>query len=158
GEAEVVLGIGANVSREADADTVAAGVEWAAAGLEVVQSHFEDWELTPAEAVADAGLHAALAIGRGTQVDAATVHALTTASCDLVCDGVPVASGRGTDVLGGPLDALCWLLPALPDGLQAGEVVTTGTLTPAFPVEPGQHWQHRLSASIALEPVELVFH
>ena len=156
-EPEVVFGIGAQVSTEADADTVAAAVEWTAAGLEVVQCHFEDWELTPAEAVADAGLHAALAIGARTEIDAAAVKGLATASCDLICDGVLVASGCGTDVLGGPLDALCWLVRALPDGLQAGEVVTTGTLTQAFPVETGQRWQHRLTAGIALEPVELAF-
>jgi len=154
-EPEVVFGIGASISNEADAEEVAAAVEWAAAGLEVVQCHFENWELTPAEAVADGGLHAALAVGRRTELDAAAVRGLATASCELVCDGAVVARGHGTDVLGGPLDALCWLVRALPDGLQAGQIVTTGTLTQAFPVERGQHWQHRLSAAIAFEPVEL---
>ena len=43
----------------------------------------------------------------------------------------------------------------LPGGLCAGEIVTTGTLTPAVPVEPGQCWEHRISALIALEPVML---
>ena len=156
-EPEVVLGIGADVSMEADPDDIAAAVAWVAAGLEVVQCHFEDWEMTPAEAVADAGLHAALAIGRRTEVDAATVRRLAAASCELVCDGVVVAAGHGAVVLGGPLDALRWLVRGLPDGLQAGEVVTTGTLTEAFPVEPGQRWQHRLAAAIPVEPVELEF-
>ena len=66
-----------------------------------------------------------------------------------------VATGRGSDVLGGPLDALHWLLLGLPGGLRAGEIVTTGTLTQALPVEPGQRWRHRLTAPIALGPVEL---
>jgi 2-keto-4-pentenoate hydratase len=74
-----------------------------------------------------------------------------------VSDGVLVASGSGADVLGGPFNALRWLVRALPDGLQAGEVVTTGTLTQAFPVESGQRWRHRLTATTALEPVELEF-
>src|SRR5262245_41519460 len=39
-EPEVVLGIGADVSQEADVDTIAAAVEWAAAGVEVVECHF----------------------------------------------------------------------------------------------------------------------
>jgi hypothetical protein len=33
--------------------------------------------------------------------------------------------------------------------------VTTGTLTQAFPVESRQRWRHRITAAIALEPVEL---
>jgi len=36
-----------------------------------------------------------------------------------------------------------------------GEVVTTGTLTPAMPIEPGQRWEHRLSAAITIQPVAL---
>jgi len=156
-EPEVVLGVEADLSKEADAETIAASIEWVAAGLEVVQCHFDDWRMTPAEAVADAGLHAALAIGRRTKVDDAEVRRLSTATCSLVCDGDLVATGRGTDVLGGPFDALRWLVEALPDGLKAGEVVSTGTLTQAFPIKPGQRWQHRLTAAVALEPVELEF-
>jgi hypothetical protein len=49
------------------------------------------------------------------------------------------------------------LLRGLPNGLRAGEVGTTGTLTRAFPVAAGQQWKHRLAAAIALEPVELAF-
>jgi 2-oxo-3-hexenedioate decarboxylase len=93
-EPEVVLGIGEDLSKEAEAETIAAAVEWAAAGLEVVQCHFDAWEMTPAEAVADAGLHAALAIGPRVEVDAATVRGLAAASCELVCDGMVVATGR----------------------------------------------------------------
>ena len=100
--------------------------------------------MTPAEAVADAGVHAALAIGPPTAVTADDVQNLAVATCQLLLD-----------VLGGPLDALHWLLKGLPNGLRAGEIVTTGTLTHALPLQPGQRWEHRLSASIALEPVQL---
>ena len=156
-EPEVVLGVGDDLPQDADAETIAGAVEWAAAGLEVVQCHFDGWEMTPAEAVADAGLHAALAIGPPTEVEAAAVRDLATASCDLSCDGVIVARGCGGDVLGGPLDALRWLIRALPEGLRAGEIVSTGTLTEAIPVESGQRWQHHLTSAIAFEPVELEF-
>jgi 2-oxo-3-hexenedioate decarboxylase len=139
----------------ADPDVIAAAVEWVAAGLEVVQCHFEHWEMTPAEAVADAGVHAALAIGQRTRVNADVVWSLGAATCQLLLDGVLSATGSGVDVLGGPLDALHWLLKGLPDGLRAGEIVTTGTLTQAMPLQPGQRWEHRPSASIELEPVQL---
>jgi 2-keto-4-pentenoate hydratase len=154
-EPEVVFGVGADIAQDAGLDTIAAAIEWAAAGLEVVQCHFDGWEMTPAEAVADAGVHAALAIGRRSKVDAIAVRNLATASCELRRDGAPVATGHGENVLGGPLHALHWLVRGLPEGLRAGEIVTTGTLTPALPIESGQRWQHRLTAAVPLEPVEL---
>jgi 2-oxo-3-hexenedioate decarboxylase len=154
-EPEIVVGFGADVPPMADLEVIAAAVEWVAAGLEVVHCHFERWEMTPAEAVADAGVHAALAIGPRREVDAEAVQSLGAATCQLLRDGVLTATGNGADVLGGPLDALQWLLQGLPNGLRAGEIVTTGTLTQAMPLEPGQRWEHRLSASIALESVQL---
>jgi len=154
-EPEIVVGLGADLPRNASTDTIAAAIDWVAAGLEVVRCHFANWEMTPAEAVADAGVHAALVVGRPTRVDPAAARGLAGANCELFRDGILVATGCGADVLGGPVDALGWLLRELPDGLRAGEMVTTGTLTPAAPVEPGQCWEHRVSTLIALEPVIL---
>jgi 2-keto-4-pentenoate hydratase len=154
-EPEIVVGFGADVPQMSGADVIAAAIEWVAAGLEVVQCHFDRWEMTPAEAVADAGVHAALAIGPRTAVKAGAVRSLAAATCQLLRDGDLMATGSGADVLGGPLDAVHWLLKELPEGLRAGEIVTTGTLTPAMPLHTGQRWEHRLGASIALEPVQL---
>jgi 2-keto-4-pentenoate hydratase len=154
-EPEIVVGFAADVPPMSDPDVIAAAVEWVAAGLEVVHCHFEHWEMTPAEALADAGVHAALAIGPHTSVNADSVRSLAAATCQLLLDGVLAATGSGAAVLGGPLDALHWLLKGLPGGLRAGEIVTTGTLTRAIPIQPGQQWKHRLNASIAQDPVRL---
>jgi 2-oxo-3-hexenedioate decarboxylase len=49
-------------------------------------------------------------------------------------------------VLGGPLTALAFLVdllkkqPAAPP-LRAGEIISTGTLTDAHPVAPGETWR-----------------
>jgi len=154
-EPEIVVGFRADVPQMSDPDVIAAAVEWVAAGLEVVQCHFERWTMTPAEAVADAGVHAGLAIGPPKEVDADAVRTLAAATCHLLLDGVVTATGSGAVVLGGPLNALHWLLMGLPGGVRAGEIVTTGTLTQAMPLQPGQQWEHRLSASIGLESVHL---
>ena len=154
-EPEIVVGFRTAVPEGSGVDTIAGAIGWVAAGLEVVQCHFTDWELTPAEAVADAGLHAALAIGPKAAVDSAAVRGLASATCELLRDGVQVATGFGGDVLGGPLDALQWLLSRLPGGVLEGEVVTTGTLTMALPIRRGEQWEHRLAASIPIEPVTL---
>jgi 2-keto-4-pentenoate hydratase len=154
-EPEIVVGFKADVPQRADPGAIATAVEWVAAGLEVVQCHFEGWEMTPAEAVADAGVHAALAIGPRSEVDSEAVRSLATATGQLMCDCALAATGRGADVLGSPVDALHWLLKGLPVGVRAGEIVTTGTLTAAMPIESDQRWQHLLLSTIAIEPLEL---
>jgi 2-oxo-3-hexenedioate decarboxylase len=69
--------------------------------------------------------------------------------------------GRSAAVLGGPLSALRHLVGLLardPDNppLAAGEIVTTGTLTRAMPVKPGETWSTALDG-IALEGIRLRF-
>jgi 2-oxo-3-hexenedioate decarboxylase len=58
--------------------------------------------------------------------------------------------GTGANVLGSPLAALAYLVDLLArqpqaPGLAAGEVVTTGVITDAHPVAPGERWHTRLS-------------
>jgi 2-oxo-3-hexenedioate decarboxylase len=65
-------------------------------------------------------------------------------------DGTKIETGRGSNVLGGPLSALRHLLEMLASDphnppLSAGEIISTGTLTRAYPVEPGQTWTTHIS-------------
>ena len=58
--------------------------------------------------------------------------------------------GKGSLVLDSPLQALhLWLQAMSVQSPQwqvgAGDIVTTGTLTDAWPIAAGQHWQTRLS-------------
>jgi 2-oxo-3-hexenedioate decarboxylase len=57
-----------------------------------------------------------------------------------------VDSGRGSNVLGSPLAAIAHLVSVLAAQprhapLAAGEIVTTGTVTAAHSVRPGEIWQ-----------------
>ena len=57
-----------------------------------------------------------------------------------------MALGHARDVLGGPLTALRHLVELLANDdagppLAAGEIVTTGTLTRAFPIAAGEIWR-----------------
>ena len=68
----------------------------------------------------------------------------------LSCDGREVEEGRADIVLDGPLHALrLWVdaMAAQPERwpIAAGDIVTTGTITDAAPLVPGQRWQTRLS-------------
>jgi 2-keto-4-pentenoate hydratase len=80
---------------------------------------------------------------------------LSTFGIDLQRDGVVVDQDRASNVLGGPLSALKHLVDVLAGDpvnppLAAGEIVTTGTLTRAFPVAPDQTWSTELTG-LALE-------
>jgi len=67
----------------------------------------------------------------------------------LSCDGELREQGQGANALGSPLRAVAHLIDVLakqPQALplQAGELVTTGTLTAALPIKAGQRWSTNL--------------
>jgi 2-keto-4-pentenoate hydratase len=130
-EPEIVLAVGAD-ARTPDELVV----EWAALGVEIVASHHPGWRLTPGEAVADFGMHALLVVGPA--LDPADVRDLVVT---LTAPDGSTTTGRGIDVLGGPVEALAALLD-LPGAspLRAGEVVTTGSLVAPPWIAAGQRW------------------
>lgn len=146
-EPELVLGLQADVAPGADDAELASTIAWAAVGVELVHCHYRDWQMTPPDAIADRGLHAALRIGRHVEISAESLNDLSTVFVELSCDGSAVAQGVGSNALGGPFEALRWLvrLPGVPT-LRAGWAITTGTLTPALPATAGQTWSVRGSA------------
>ena len=131
-------------------------IESVAHGFEIVQSHYSGWRFTAADTVAAFGLHGALLLGPEEPITPANADdwraALAAFDISLLRDGVVVDAGRATNVLGGgPLAALRHLVgvlaadPASPP-LAAGEIVTTGTLTRALPIAPGETWSTALAA------------
>jgi 2-keto-4-pentenoate hydratase len=164
-EPEAVFGMRATPPAHASLDELLACVEWVAPGFEVVQSHQPGWKFAAADTVADGALHARLLVGRRTPLpavpDAASFDARLAASAVTLCRGSDVVDrGVGANVLDGPLRALDYFLrelrsfPGAPD-LQAGDVVTTGTWTDAWPVQPGERWVAQFEAP--LSPLAVVF-
>lgn len=148
-EPEIVLHFGAAPRAGASLEEIADAIDWVAHGLEIVQSHFPGWKFTAPDTVVDGGLHATLLVGPPqplAQLGGDIVAALASFSLDLARDGRHVESGRGSNVLGSPLAAIVHLLSVLARQpgyapLQAGEIVTTGTITTAHSVQPGQVWR-----------------
>jgi len=129
-------------------------IEWVAHGFEIVDTHFADWRFAAADTVADFALHGRLFVGPGVPVarfDRSRVAAeLAAVEVALACDGRDVETGRADIVLDGPLHALrLWVdaMAAQPVRwpIVAGHIVTTGTITDAAPLHPGERWQTRLS-------------
>jgi 2-oxo-3-hexenedioate decarboxylase len=133
-------------------------------GFELVQSIFPHWEFSAPDAVAAFGVHGALLLGPWQPVaghDAAWDQTLSTFRIDLQRDGVVVDQGRASNVLGGPLSALRHLVEVLASdpghpSLAAGEIITTGTLTGALPVLPGESWTTGLTG-VALDGIAVRF-
>ena len=165
-EPEAVFGLAATPPAGASLDDLLACLEWVAPGFEIVQSHQPGWKFTAADTVADGGLHGRLLIG--PRIPAAAVaqdalafeQRLAAARVTLIRGTEPMEQGVGANVLDGPLHALGYFSQALRDcpgapRLQAGDVVTTGTWTDAWPVAPGQLWTAQFEAP--LSPLEIRF-
>ena len=151
-EPEIVFRVHA-APASAELGDVAAAIDWAAHGFEIVQSPFADWRFTAAESFAAQSLHGALLVGPrvpiGQLADSREqlVGLLSRFSIELSEGGEVVASGRGSDVLDSPLHALAHLVRQLGSrglALSPGDIITTGALTDAQPLDSGQQWHTRL--------------
>jgi 2-oxo-3-hexenedioate decarboxylase len=127
-------------------------LEWAAHGFEIVHTHFDGWRVTAPDTVADFALHGRLFVGpRCALRDWPTAgEDLAALRVQLSCDGKPLDEGVGTIVLDGPLNALRLWIDAMATHtpqwtIEAQDIVTTGTITDAWPLQAGQTWTTRLS-------------
>lgn len=164
-EPEVVFKLKSPVPIAADALQALACVEWIAPGFEIVQSHFPGWKFTAADCTAAFGLHGALVVGTPLRVTdgnrAALAAALPTFTLTLRREAAVIDTGVGANVLDSPALALVHLASVLAQQpqfppLAAGELITTGTVTDAWPVAAGETWSSDYGA-LGLPGVELTF-
>jgi 2-oxo-3-hexenedioate decarboxylase len=163
-EPEIIFGLAMAPEPGMDERALLGCIDWVAHGFELVQSIFPQWEFTLPDTVAAYGLHGMLLVGpRHTLVEHGGdwLGNLSTFGIDLTRDGTVIDQGRAANVLGGPLSALRHLVEVLASDpvnppLAAGEIVTTGTLTRAFPVAQGETWTTELSG-IALDGIAIRF-
>jgi 2-oxo-3-hexenedioate decarboxylase len=151
-EPEVVFGFATAPAAGMSLDELQACLAWVAHGLEIVHTHFADWRFTLADTVADFALHGWMRVGPRVPVQGWSTLAadLAAMQVELSCDGVVKDRGIGSVVLDGPLHALKQWIDAMAVTTPAwrvadGEFVTTGTITDAWPLQPGQCWQTWLS-------------
>jgi 2-oxo-3-hexenedioate decarboxylase len=163
-EPEVVFGMARAPEPGMDVATLIECIEWVAHGFEIVQSIFPAWKFSPADTVVANGLHGALFVGPRIAFGAdraSWIRALESFEIDLRCNGAIADRGHARNVLDGPLHALKHLVAMLADDphnppLAAGEIVTTGTLTRALPVKPGETWSTTLNG-VALAGATITF-
>jgi len=147
-ETEVVFGLRSGLPATDEPRTVLEHTEWIAAGFEIVQCHFDGWRFAAADCTAAFGLHGALVVGTPRVLTdegrERLVGDLTRAEVTLRRGEVIVDTGISSVVLDSPASALAHLSRCLDAQgvahLVAGDVITTGTITDAWPVTPGETW------------------
>ena len=166
-EPEIVFRLRAAPSAGMNEDDLAQCIDWVAHGFEIVHSVFPGWRFKGADTIAAFGMHGVLIVGNPRYVRTIAginrdlVRDLKSFHVSLLCDGALRDSGTGTNVLGSPLLALGHLagvlarLPHHPP-LAAGEIITTGTLTAALDIKPGQTW-HTAFTGIDLPGLRVTF-
>lgn len=126
-------------------------IDWVAHSIEIVQSRFAGWKFKLADCTAANGLHGRLVVGSPVSLRELPqlASALPSLEVELLREGKAVDRGVGGNVLDSPLLALGHLVGVLASQpgaapLVAGEIISTGTITDAHPVRPGESWSTRL--------------
>ncbi len=148
-----------------DPAQVLQAVDWLAPSFEIVDCHFSDWRFKPADAAADFSFHWRLIVGEPHVIRRDEIHALCNSlgSCRVTLsrNGAVMDRGVGANALGHPATALAFLADVLSrqprfGPLAAGEIITTGTLTAALPIAPGETWTSEY-AGLPVTGLQLTF-
>ncbi len=134
-EGEFAFTFGADLApREGghDREAVLAAIANVRPAIEIVGGRYAQFVGTPLLAlVADAGANSHLIVGEPT-TESWDPASLAAATATMAVDGNRTGGGVGADVLGGPIEALEWLVTHLGERgipIEAGQIVTTGTAT-----------------------------
>nr|WP_279325980.1 2-keto-4-pentenoate hydratase [Bacillus sp. FJAT-47783] len=109
--------------------------------IEIIDSRIKDWKISFEDTVADNGSSAGVIIGgKPTKLDEVNVSHIGMA---VYRNGTYFDSAAGAAVMGNPARAVAWLANALVKydiSLYKGEVILSGALSKAVPVESGDQW------------------
>ena len=119
-------------------EQVLAATDAISAAYEICDARIKDWKCPYPDFFADNGFSARIVLGDAWLPVSAV--SLLEETVVLAQDGAKLAEGRGANAMGHPAKAVAWLAGKLADrgkGLQAGQLVMTGTLTPILPIVRG---------------------
>jgi 2-keto-4-pentenoate hydratase len=166
-EPEIVFGLKQPVITKGaegiDAAAALASAEWLAVGFEIIDCPFPQWQFQPSDFVASFGLHTALVIGERVPVHldyiAALVDELARFKVRMLKNREFVEEGSGRNCLKSPALCLAELGAAIvrrfpAQSLSAGEIVSSGTLTPGHPTDRGDLWTVEVNG-LSLPPLTL---
>lgn len=137
-EAEIAFILATDLVDDLSDEAIRAAAGVAVPAIEIVDSRIRDWSIGIVDTVADNGSSALFVLG-DARVPVADIDVVTR-TMQLTEDGAVVSSGRGSDCLGSPLNALQWLARTSRDNgapLRAGHIVLSGALGPMVAAKSG---------------------
>ncbi len=165
-EPEIMFGLKSNVLGAIDPVKALESVEWIALGYEVVSCPYPDWQFKGVDAVSGFGLHRALYVGPKRMITASDdladiVARLATVKGRIYKNGALAGEGSGQIVLGNPVRALAALAVITANQpqfapLAAGEIISSGTLTPPPAIAAGDVVRAEVEG-FDLAPIEVTF-
>jgi 2-oxo-3-hexenedioate decarboxylase/2-keto-4-pentenoate hydratase len=139
-ESEICVRLGRDLAGPGvTAEDVLAAADAVRAAFEICDARIIDWKCPYPDFLADNGFSSRIVLGQSEWRPIREVDILGE-SVVLSKDGEAFADGRGEMAMGSPAKAVAWLANKLADrgkGLEAGQLVMTGTLTPITPIERG---------------------
>jgi 2-keto-4-pentenoate hydratase len=151
-EAEIAFILAEDLGGDLSDSRIRAAAGVAIAAIEIVDSRVRDWSIRIADTIADNGSSALFVLGSAATAAADLDFASRT--MQLTQDGVIVSTGRGSNCLGSPLNALRWLARTARDNgspLRAGHIVLSGALGPMVPVRPGSEYAAQIDTIGSVE-------
>ncbi|MEB3030064.1 2-keto-4-pentenoate hydratase [[Mycobacterium] nativiensis] len=140
-EAEIAFILAEDLDGELSESRIRAAAGIAVPAIEIVDSRVRNWSISIVDTIADNGSSALFVLGSPAR--AAYDLDFASRTMQLTQDGAVVSTGRGSDCLGNPLNALRWLAHTAQDNgspLQAGHIVLSGALGPMVPILPGSSY------------------
>jgi 2-keto-4-pentenoate hydratase len=137
-EAEIAFILADDLDGDLSESRIRAAASVAVPAIEIVDSRVRDWSISIIDTIADNGSSALFVLG--SEATASTDLDFASRTMRLTQDGVVVSTGRGSDCLDSPLNALRWLARTAAENgspLRAGHIVLSGALGPMVPVRPG---------------------
>ena len=133
-EAEIVFGL-------ADGRLAVDAIEWVAPAFEIVQCHYQGWQMAAPDAVADFCLHEALVVGERVPAAEVDRRLMATIGGQMRRNNDEPLPGSGANVMGDPLAVLTWMGSTEADhAVPTGQLVTTGALAGVQPLSAGDRW------------------
>ncbi len=137
-EPELCLRVGQALSGEVDVPTVRRAIDAVYPALEIIETR-GDFVAQIAVAMADNAQQKTVVLGEPVALGDLALDAV---AATVRINGATVATGRGDAVLGNPLNSVVWLARKLKEfgrGIEAGEIIMSGSFTRQFPIAPGDH-------------------
>jgi 2-keto-4-pentenoate hydratase len=146
-EPEMVFHIGTDLLATMDAAVLMNSIAAISPGIELHNYCFWYGNPSSQELIASNGIHAALVVGRQRELLPNTDLALE--KVDIFVNDVPVASGTGAEIMGGPVNSLRWLVRQLAnrgERVRAGDLIIPGSAVRLVSVTAGDTVEARFAS------------